>query len=71
IGDGGVLVVGTLRREESVAVGYADPDGAPAVCHNSERADVRIVLARRAGRSWETEREWRLDGTGHAEVGLR
>ncbi|GGQ19801.1 hypothetical protein BKA00_000943 [Actinomadura coerulea] len=71
IGDRRVHVRVSLPPGETVAVDYTDPDGAPAVCHNSERADVRIALARRAGRGWETEREWRLDGTGHAEVGLR
>ncbi|HEY8480993.1 MAG TPA: hypothetical protein VIL71_14300 [Spirillospora sp.] len=71
IGGRALLVEVTQRPEETVAVDYTDPDGSRAVCHNSERADVRIVLARRAGRRWETEREWRLDGTGHAEVGLR
>ncbi|NVI86553.1 hypothetical protein HUX53_04505 [Actinomadura sp. BRA 177] len=71
IGDRFLYVEVTQRPEETVAVDYADPDGAPAVCHNCERADVRIRLARRAGRAWKTEREWRLDGTGHAEVGLR
>ncbi|MES9538452.1 hypothetical protein [Actinomadura sp. NPDC000600] len=71
IGDRAVHVRVALPPGETVSVDYADPDGAPAVCHNSERADVRIVLARRSGRGWETEREWRLDGTGHAEVGLR
>lgn len=71
IGRRALLVEVTLRPEETVAVDYADPDGSPAVCRNSERADVRIALARRSGRGWETEREWRLDGVGHAEVGLR
>ncbi|URN02787.1 hypothetical protein LUW74_05085 [Actinomadura madurae] len=71
IGDRGLHVTVTLPPEETLPVDYADPDGAPAVCHNSERAHVRIVLARRSGDGWETEREWRLDGTGHAEVGLR
>ncbi|MFD0687149.1 hypothetical protein [Actinomadura fibrosa] len=71
IGDRLIHVRVTLRAEETVAVDYADPDGSPAVCHNSERADVRIVLWRRDGRRWAVEREWRLDGTGHAEVGLR
>ncbi|NDU74980.1 hypothetical protein GWI34_20445 [Actinomadura sp. DSM 109109] len=71
LGRRAVYVRVELPPEETVAVDYADPDGAPAVCHNSERAHVRIVLARRAARGWETEREWRLDGTGHAEVGLR
>ncbi|WP_433468818.1 hypothetical protein [Spirillospora sp. CA-128828] len=71
VGDRRIHVRVTLPPGETVSVDYTDPDGAPAVCHNSERADVRMVLARRAGRGWETEREWRLDGTGHAEVGLR
>ncbi|MQY09460.1 hypothetical protein [Actinomadura macrotermitis] len=57
----------TQRRAETVSVDYADPGGAPAVCHNSERADVRIVLTR-GGR---VERHWRLEGTAHAEVGVR
>lgn len=71
IGDRLLHVQVVQRPEETVAVDYADPDGSPAVCHNSERADVRIVLARRVGRAWRTERQWRLNGTGHAEVGLR
>ncbi|GLZ05045.1 hypothetical protein Acsp03_25110 [Actinomadura sp. NBRC 104412] len=72
VGDRRVHIQVTQRPEETVAVDYADPDGRPAVCHNTERADVVITLSRRtAARGWSVEREWRLDGTGHAEVGLR
>ena len=54
----------------SVAVDYTDPDGESCVCTNSERASAWITLERWAGR-WQTERHWTLDGTAHAEVGLR
>jgi hypothetical protein len=55
----------------SVAVEYTDPDGEKCVCTNSERASAWITLQRFAGRRWRTEREWTLEGTAHAEVGLR
>ena len=55
----------------SVAVGYADPDGATATCHNSEVATADIVLERLGLGGWRREREWRLDRTAHAEIGLR
>ena len=61
----------TQPPAETVAVDYADPDGSPAVCHNTERADAVITLFRRAGRRWELDRRWHLTGTAHAEVGLR
>ncbi len=61
----------TLPPGETISVDYADPDGSTPVCHNSARADATITLLRRAGRDWETERRWRLDGTAHAEVGVR
>jgi len=57
--------------ERTLAVDYRDPDGAPAVCHNSERADAVITLERAAGRTWTVERRWELRGTAHAEVGVR
>jgi hypothetical protein len=56
---------------ETLAVDYADPDGSPAVCHNTERADAVITLLRRSGRRWDLDRRWHLNGTAHAEVGLR
>jgi hypothetical protein len=55
----------------SVAVEYTDPDGEKCVCTNSDRASAWITLQRLAGRRWRTDREWVLDGTAHAEVGLR
>jgi len=61
----------TQPPEATIAVDYEDPDGVPAVCHNSERSSAVITLSRRNGAGWKPEREWRLDGTAHAEVGLR
>lgn len=55
----------------SVAIGYVDPDGATATCHNSELASAQVRLDRLTPRGWQLQREWRLDGTAHAEVGLR
>jgi len=55
----------------SVQVPYTDPDGETCVCTNSERASAWITRQRLGGRRWRTEREWTLDGTAHAEVGLR
>lgn len=59
-----------LDPAESVALDYRDPDGAEAVCTNSERASVAVLLERWDGR-WGVERRWQLDGTAHAEVGAR
>ncbi|HEX9683062.1 MAG TPA: hypothetical protein VGA13_08265 [Acidimicrobiales bacterium] len=61
----------TQLPERCVALDYADPDGAPAVCTNTERADIEIRLEKKDAGSWATERTWSLAGTGHAEVGLR
>jgi len=60
----------TLPDPGTVAVGYADPDGATATCTNSEIADAEIVLEYRR-RRWEVERAWHLRGTAHSEIGLR
>jgi hypothetical protein len=57
--------------ERTLAVPYRDPDGRPAVCHNSERSSASIVLERRTQATWAEERRWMLAGTAHAEVGLR
>jgi hypothetical protein len=53
--------------DRTLAVDYTDPDGSPAVCHNTERADATITIAYRD----EVRRRWRLDGTAHAELGER
>lgn len=55
--------------ERTVAVAYADPDGTPTVCRNTERATATITLSRRRRGAWTSERRWHLDGTAHAEVG--
>jgi hypothetical protein len=70
IGRRRITVEVTQPREATVAVDYADPDGAPAVCHNTERASATITTERWQ-RGWQPERRWHLDGTAHAEVGLR
>ena len=57
--------------DRSVQIGYADPDGATATCHNSEVASADIRLDRLTLRGWRPERSWRLNGTAHAEIGVR
>lgn len=58
----GIEIDVDIPEDRSVTLDYADPDGAPAFCMNSERA---IAAVRFKGR------EWRLPGTAHAEVGYR
>ncbi|MFH8484937.1 hypothetical protein [Streptomyces longisporoflavus] len=60
----------TQAEERTLQLDYADPDGAAATCHNSERADAVIHVDRWRGR-WRPEARWTLDGTAHAEVGMR
>ncbi len=60
----------TQPADGTLALDYTDPDGAHAVCRNSERADAHVLLERWWG-SWRTEAEWTLAGTAHAEVGTR
>ncbi|WP_351224576.1 hypothetical protein [Streptomyces sp. NPDC002133] len=62
----------TQPEEGTLALDYTDPDGAQAVCRNSESADALVLLERwwwPGG--WRTEAKWALDGTAHAEVGTR
>src|SRR6266508_4793641 len=70
IGGRRIRVEVTQPHDATVAVEYADPDGAPAVCHNTERASA-VSTTERWRRGWQHERRWYLDGTAHAEVGLR
>ncbi|MEV7414556.1 hypothetical protein [Streptomyces sp. NPDC089919] len=60
----------TQPPERTLTLDYRDPDGAPARCHNSERADAVVRLERWWGR-WRPEASWTLTGTAHAEVGER
>jgi hypothetical protein len=60
-----------LPPERCVEIGYTDPDRATATCTNSERADVTVITSRLTLTGWRQERRWRLDATGHAEIGSR
>lgn len=60
-----------LPAAHTLTVDYTDPDGSTVLCHNSERADAHIIVERGGRGRWTTEREWRLDGTAHAEIGER
>ena len=57
--------------DATVTVAYADPDGAPATCQNSERSNAHVVLERRVAGVWTVEREWTLVATAHSEIGTR
>jgi hypothetical protein len=55
--------------ERTLTVEYTDPDGSPVFCHNSETADAHIKLEKYLSGRWQTEMQWQLDRTAHAEVG--
>ncbi len=57
----------TLPTTQTVELEYVDPDGAHALCRNSERATAHIVVQH--ARRQTTTIEWQLDGTAHAEIG--
>jgi hypothetical protein len=62
IGRRRVLIRVDQPESRCVSLGYTDPDGAAAVCTNTEQADVHVEIG---------DRRWSVLGTGHAEVGLR
>ncbi|BBX47919.1 hypothetical protein GCM10009641_10360 [Mycobacterium cookii] len=62
IGGRQVLIRVDQPAERCVSLGYTDPDGATAVCTNTEQADIYVEI---------DDRHWSVIGTGHAEVGLR
>ncbi|MFR0354819.1 hypothetical protein [Streptomyces sediminimaris] len=65
-----VRVEVTQPEDRTLALDYRDPDGAGAVCRNSESADATILLERWWGH-WRREASWAVRGTAHAEVGDR
>ncbi|MFF3579336.1 hypothetical protein [Streptomyces mirabilis] len=65
-----IQVTVTQPPQQTLTLGYTDPDGSTAVCRNSERADAVVSLERWWG-TWRQEAVWRLSGTAHAEVGDR
>jgi len=62
IGRHDVLIRVDQPENRCVSLQYTDPDGATAVCTNTEQADIHVELG---------DRRWSVLGTGHAEVGLR
>jgi hypothetical protein len=62
----------SCRPEDMVRTEYADPDGEPAFCHNTEVADLRLTVYRRGllGRFREAARLYAAQ-TGHFEVASR
>jgi hypothetical protein len=70
VGPRRVRIEVTQPEERCVRVPYTDPDGTPATCVNTERADT-TVLIERWSRGWQPLHQWHLQGTAHAEVGLR
>jgi len=71
-------VIGTHRltvtvsqpSDRCVHLDYTDPDGAEAICANTEVADVNVRLERWKG-LWKVEQEWSLERGAHAERGYR
>lgn len=70
----GVRIEGgySCRPEDMVIAEYADPDGEPSYCANTEVADLRVTVHRRSGwgRRW-IEQARLASGCGHFEVGGR
>lgn len=62
IGGRRALIRVDMPEQRCVSLAYTDPDGAAAVCTNTEQADIHIEVG---------QRRWSVLGTGHAEVGLR
>lgn len=58
-------------RAGMVGVTYADPDGEPAYCYNSETASMRVVVEDRSGRAWRHRATLRSRGCAHFEYGTR
>jgi hypothetical protein len=52
---------------------YADPDGEPSFCHNTEVADLRVTVWRRSRlwKRWQEQARLNADKSGHFEVGSR
>lgn len=71
VGTRRIAVAVDLPAERCVTVPYTDPDGATATCRNTARADVSVATSELTARGWRHRRAWRLDGTGHAEIGTR
>jgi hypothetical protein len=69
IGNRDVSIRVDQPEERCVSLQYTDPDGATAVCTNTEQADIRVEISHREGRTRVVDHSWSV--LGHAEVGLR
>lgn len=70
IGTHRLTVTVSQPEDRSVYLDYTDPDGAQAICANTEIADADVRLETWAGR-WKVEQEWSLTQRAHAERGYR
>ncbi len=63
----------TCRPEDMVLAEYADPDGEPSFCANTEVADLEVRVYRRPGwlRRWVEQARLVAPRCGHFEVGGR
>ncbi len=61
------------RPEDMVQTEYTDPDGEPSFCHNTEVADLRLTVSRRAPLSlrWMEHARLHADKAAHFEVAAR
>ena len=66
-----VLIRVDQPPDRCVSLGYTDPNGGTAVCTNTEQADVHVEISNRERGARVIEHSWSVQGTGHAEVGLR
>jgi hypothetical protein len=73
--DGTTRLVGEFvaRPQDLVGAVYADPDGDPAYCANTEVGDLVLTLWQRRGLlgRWQETAQLRATGTAHFEVGSR
>ncbi|HEY6005663.1 MAG TPA: hypothetical protein VIV57_22475 [Anaeromyxobacter sp.] len=63
----------SCRPEDMVVAEYADPDGEPSYCANTEVADLSLTVYRRSGwlRRWVEQARLAAPRCGHFEVGGR
>ncbi|GAB4519092.1 MAG: hypothetical protein Tsb0020_37640 [Haliangiales bacterium] len=60
------------RPEDMIATPYADPDGEPSWCANTEIADLEIIISERTGPlSWREHEVLTATSCGHFEIGRR
>ena len=63
----------TCRPEDMLMAEYIDPDGDPAYCHNTECADLSVVVWKRSAvvSRWRLDRTLTARRTAHYEWGAR